>query len=189
MNGLTVKDKGKHIADLIMQGIDAWMEAGKILVSMLDEGHTLDRIAESAGISKDILSRFEAIGRNNLYPKLLASTSPGARALMGCGYSEQKQFCHEPIELLVVKGEAHDVLKVDVDALTSDQCKQAFGRGHVRSMAEQRAYMESKAEEDRNRAVAMVEDAAGYVLKNHRVTFKKGLSLGKEDLIKILARL
>ena len=184
-----IKDLSKRIAELITQGIEAWLEAGKILVGMLDEGYTLDRIAENAGISKDILTRFEAIGRNNLYPKLLASTSPGARALIGCGFSEQKQFCHEPIEILIVREGVQDTLKVDLDALTNDQCKQVFGRGHVRSLAEQRAYLESKAEEERTRAVTIAEDAAGYILKGHRVTFKKGVSMGKEDLIKILARM
>jgi hypothetical protein len=188
MNAITT-ESGKKIATLIMAGIEAWLEAGRLLVETLDGGATLEDIAESAGVSKDILARFEQIGRNNLYPRLLASTSPGARALTACPYSEQKNYCHNPVKLLVMHGGQPDTLLVPLDNLTTDQCKQVFCRGHIRDISEQRAYLESKMEADRMQKVYEVEDGAGYVLKGRTVVFKRGVALSKDDLIQILGRM
>jgi len=188
MTDLTI-ETGKKVASLIMAGIEAWLEAGKLLVDALDNGATLDDIADSAGVSKDILARFEQIGRNNLYPRLLASTSPGARALTGCPFSEQKHYCHNPVKMLVMRDGEPDTLLVPLDNMTPDQVKQVFCRGHIRDIAEQRAYLESKHESDRMQKVYEVEDGAGYVLKGRTVLFKRGISLSKDDLIQILGRL
>lgn len=188
MNEVT-KAKAGEIAQLIMSGIEAWLEAGKILVEALDQGASLDEISEESGVSKNILVRFEQIGRNSLYPKLLASTSPGSRALSGCTYSEQKHFCHNPLKVLVYRNDEIDSILVDVDSLTNDQVKQVFGRGHVRSESEQRAYLESKLEKERMSKVAEIEDGAGYVLKGRTVVFKKGCQMSKDDLISILGRM
>ena len=183
------KESGQKIASLIMAGIEAWLEAGKLLVEALDNGATLDDIVDSAGVSKDILARFEQIGRNNLYPRLLASTSPGARALTGCPFSEQKHYCHNPVKLLVMHDGQPDTLLVPLDNMTTDQVKQVFCRGHIRDVAEQRAYLESKMESERMQAVYEVEDGAGYVLKGRTVLFKRGICLNKDDLIQILGRM
>ena len=80
-------------------------------------------------------------------------------------------------------------LIVDLDSLTTDQCKQVFANGHVRDLGEQRAYLESKFESERMTKVAQIEDGTGYVLKGANVIFKKGVSMNKNDLIAILGRL
>ena len=188
MNSIT-KTNAERLAALIIQGIESWTEAGKLLVHELDNGATLDGIAKAAGLSKDILSRFEQIGRNALFPRLLASTSPGARALTGCPYSEQVRFSEEPVALLVMHDGKADTLLANIDALTPDQCKQVFGRGHIRDAAEQRAYLESKAEQGRVQKVQAIEDGAGYVISGKTVVFKRGVSVTKDDLIQILGRM
>lgn len=188
MNELT-KMNASRISELIMAGIEAWLEAGRLLVETLDEGATLSEIADASGVSKDVLARFEQIGRNSLYPRLLASTSPGARALISCAFSEQKHYCHNPVEVLVMHDGNPDTLQVGIDALTSDQVKQVFIRGRVRDLAEQRAYLESKLEETRMAKVTEIEDGAGYVLRGKQVLFKKGCAMTKDDLISILGRL
>jgi hypothetical protein len=73
--------------------------------------------------------------------------------------------------------------------MTTDQVKQVFCRGHIRDVAEQRAYLESKMESERLQAVYEVEDGAGYVLKGRTVLFKRGICLNKDDLIQILGRM
>ena len=182
------KTTGQEIASLIVQGIESWIQAGKLLVEALDNGSTLNELADESGVSKDILSRFEQVGRNALYPKLLASTSPGANALKICGYSEQKEFCENPVTLVVCKNGTFDNLLVNVDALTSHQAKQVFTRGHVRSEAEQRAYLEDVAEVERKKKINEIEDSAGYIIKGNKVMFKKNVTISKDELIKILGK-
>jgi len=188
MNELT-KTNASKISTLIMAGIEAWLEAGRLLVETLDNGATLNEVAQESGVSKDILSRFEQIGRNALYPKLLASTSAGARALSSCPYSEQKHYVENAVEVLVMRDGQPDTLKVALDDLTTDQVKQVFNRGRIRDLAAQRAYLEDKLERDRMSKVAEIEDGAGYVLKGKQVVFKKGCAMNKDDLIQILGRM
>lgn len=188
MNELT-KTNASKISTLIMAGIEAWLEAGRLLVETLDAGATLCEIADESGVSKDILSRFEQIGRNSLYPKLLASTSAGARALSSCPYSEQKYYTENTMSVLVIREDDTDVLQVKLDDLTPEQVKQVFNRGRIRDLAGQRAYLEDKLERDRMAKVAEIEDGAGYVLKGRQVVFKKGCAMSKDDLIAILGRM
>jgi hypothetical protein len=178
-----------RIGELIAQGIECWLEAGKILVDVLENGETLDSISSQIGISKDMLTMFERIGHESLHPKLLVSTSTGANKLKNCGYSEQKRYSDEPVNVLVMKGEKVESINIGIDSLTADQCKQVFGHGHVRDDAGQRAFLESKFESERMTKVKSIEDGTGYVLSGSKVTFKKNVTMDKNDLIAILGRL
>jgi hypothetical protein len=189
-NNLAVQN-GKRIAELIARGIEAWLEAGKVLVETLEQGVTLDQLSETTRLSKGTLVQFEQIGRGTLYPRLLirSGASPGARALLRCGRSEQEQYCAEPLQLLVLRGEHQDVLRVPLDSLTPDQCKQIFSGSHIRDLGEQRAYLESQAEVLRVKRAAAIHDQAGYTIKGNQVLFQKSTSLGRDDLIQILSRM
>ncbi len=187
-NSLAVQN-GKRIAELIVRGIEAWIEAGQVLVETLDQGVTLEQVSDASGLSKDILAQFEQIGRGVIYPRLLTSKSPGARALLRCGRSEQEQYCSEPLQLMVLRGEQQDILRVPLDSLTPEQCKQLFVRGHIRDLGEQRACLESQAEEIRAKRAAVVHDQAGYTIKGDKVVFQKDARLGRDDLIQILSRM
>ncbi len=178
--------KVQEIAELIRCGIESWTRAGELTASALDSGeYTLSSLAEETGVSKEMLARFEQIGREQLYPMLLASTSPGARALRKCTYSEQVKYYNEPVPILLEGG---DVLNVPLDNLTPEQTKQAFSRYHAKDLGEQRAHLESSLQAFRTRRLAEVEDQTGYTIQRGRVTFTQGTTLTKDDLIRILAR-
>ena len=175
--------KSSRVAELITQGIEAWLEAGKILVELLDDGKSLESISEECGLSEDILYRFEQIGRKSLHPQLLANTSAGARALSSCGYSTQSKYIKEPVKLLLNNGET---LLVKVENMTASQVKQAFASGHVRSEGEQRAYIE--AMEEKRRAQSIVTENP-YEISGRKVVFRQGVSMTKDELIHVLGRL
>ena len=72
-----VSNKSRQLAEAIQRGLDSWLAAGKLLVSMLDDdAMTLDQIAAEADtdfINSDVLAQFERIGRGQVLPALLAA--------------------------------------------------------------------------------------------------------------------
>jgi len=183
-----VQPKGR-IAELIRIGIEAWAEAGRLVVERTDAGETLDKIAEEEGIAKELLGKFERIGRGMLYPRLLLSTTEGARALQRCPPSDQEHYANNPVSLVVDRGGRTETLLVQLENLTPSQCAQVFGRNHVRTEAEQKAYLESRMAKALVRRVSVADEGLGYAVQGARVTFQRGCALTKDDLIQILGRM
>lgn len=190
MNEVVAREKVEEIKGLIEEGVRCWTEAGQKLVRLLDAGSTLEELAPEIGVGKDILSKFVAIGRGQIHPELMTHTSPAARRLVSCDVSEQRRYLTEPLPLLVLRDQDQtETMQVQLDALTPEQARQVIDRDHVRDLAEQRAWLEDQLEKRRSKRRAAVEDAGDFVIKGHKVVFKKGVSMTKDDLIKIAARL
>ena len=180
-----MQPKIQQFMQLLFDGIDAWTKAGDLLVQMIDEDpKVIEKICEqNPGISKGILYRFEAIGRRELFPKLLASSSYGVKCLMRMPYSLQKKHYDEPVPVLTNN---NDLLLVDLHNLTPEQCKQVFANNHIRDQAEQRAYLES--EKTKRNPVRSAEELPYYIQKN-KVIIRKDTILGKRDLTNIVKML
>ena len=187
-----IRSNYAEISVLIAEGIDKWLEAGRLVADALSRNPaSMDKICQATGLSPDIITRFEQIGKEELYPQLLASTSIGARNLVKCSYSQQKHYSANPIAMLVSNGDKPDKLMVAVDAMTGQQVKQVFGRGHIRSLAEQRAWVESERESIVRRTLAdkaEIQEAA-FVIKGKRCVFKKGAELTAREIADILAKM
>lgn len=82
---------------------------------------------------------FEAVGRDALVPQLLWAEDPGPRALARMPKHVQLKHLDAPVEMLTGKGE---VLMVNVRGMSQAQARQVFNRNHVRSLGEQRAWLE-----------------------------------------------
>lgn len=188
-NELVLKEEITEIKDLVVRGVQAWAEAGSRLVRLLDDGHQLDQLAEQVGFSQDILTKLVAVGRGHIHPDLLLHTSPAAQMLLGCDVSEQRRYIEQPLELMVLHDDQPQTLQVKLDALTPDQARQVIDRDHVRDLAEQRAWLESQLAKQQAKRQAAVEDEGNFVIKGHKVLFKQGASMTKDELIKIAARL
>lgn len=188
-NELVLKDEITEIRELVVQGVQAWTEAGSRLVRLLDDGHQLEQLAEQAGLGQDILTRLVAVGRGRIHPDLLLHTSPAAKLLRGCDVSVQRRYIEQPLELLVLRDDQPQTLQVKLDALTPEQARQVMDRNHVRDLAEQRAWLEDQLKKRRSKRQAAVEDEGNFVIKGHKVLFKQGASMTKDELIKIAARL
>lgn len=181
-----VRDKIEELRRCIFAGIESWCQAGKIVVDLLDaQTATIDEICGAIpGLSRDIVCRFEAIGRKQVYPPLLVSGSVGARHLCGMSYSEQEKYHTAPVELIVSSDDGYDVLKVRVDDLTSPQCRQVFAQKIVRDAGAQRAYLESQKRE----AVLHGKDIEEipYSVVGGKIKFKQDCVLTKRELKQIL---
>jgi hypothetical protein len=91
-------------------------------------------------ISEGAWASFEAVGRKIIHHRLLFGDNPAFNKLKRLPYSQQESAIENGIEILVEGG---DTLKVKPENLTAFQRKQAFTEDHVRSLPEQKAYLES----------------------------------------------
>lgn len=171
-----------RFAQLVQQGIDAWTEAGKLLVRMIEDDPTArDRIIEECpDLTPEILARFEAIGRNQLHPKTLLNNSPGMRRLRQLPFSEQQKFLAEPVPLLVRGDSGPEVLKVQVQNLTGRQAQQVFSAHAFRPLEAQRAYVESKRP---------LRASQPYTIKGHKVVFHSDCEMTVRELADLVAKL
>lgn len=187
-----VKSELSRVSELIIKGVECWIEAGEIIAKTLQENpKSMERICEVTGLSEDIVRRFEQIGRKEIYPKLLANTSIGYRKPVSCPYREQQHYSENPVVLLVAENGKTDTLKVNVAHLTVGQARQAFASNHVRTIPEQRAWIESERKrlvENAIREKAEVQEAA-FVIHGSRVTFRKGCEMTAHEIAELLARM
>lgn len=166
-------------------GIEAFEEAGRVLVELIDTHgpSILDRIMErNPLVSESVLETFERIGRKQLFYKLCINESPGFRALRRCPYSEQVKYFSEPLQLLLIKGKDEtDTLKVQPSSLSAAQAKQVIGPKRVRTLGEQRVYLEGL----RSKPQPM-DKSNPYVIRHGKVVFTEVPILTEEDLLRLL---
>jgi hypothetical protein len=170
-------------AALIQQGIDAWTEAGKLLVQMIEKDpNSKQEIMDSCpDITDEILARFEAIGRNQLHPKTLLNNSPGMRRLRRLPFSDQSRFIKENVPLLVRTETGTDILQVAVKNLTAQQALQVFATDCVRAPEAQRTWLESKKRKYTPRAP--------YQIKGHKIVFSADSEFTVRELADLVARM
>lgn len=180
----------QRFIDALNRGLSAFVEAGEILVNALAEHPNIkERIMElEPRIDPQALADMERIGRKQLHPMLTVSNKPALRALRRMPYSEQERYSSEPVELLIVdSADKTSTLQVSIHNMTADQSRQAFNGNHVRTLAEQRAYIEGE------RAKRMVKQAppvtSDYVISRGRIVTNRPLTLTQEDLVRMLSEI
>lgn len=191
MNALTSTPKtdlatqAQQFCRLIQQGIDAWTDAGKLLVAMIEaEPNARQTILDlNPDVTEEILARFEAIGRNQLHPKTLLNNSPGMRRLRALPFSEQTKFLQQPVPVLIKTQAGVDTLNVAVKNLTAQQAMQVFTPNGVRSAEAQRAWIESRRNGKRP------AQGAPYTIKGSKVTFRADCEMTARELAQVLAQL
>lgn len=187
------KTKTAQFKDLIFEGIEKWINAGEILVDLIDnDGLTYAQISESCeGITTDIISRFEQIGRKQLHPRLLVNTSTGFKKLMQMPYSIQMKYSSEPIPVLVESSVGADQILVKTEDLSTAQCKQVFKRDGIRDLGAQRAYIKEQArvEKEARDSVVECEFTSPWFVKGGKVIIRQTCQMDKSDLLQILAEI
>lgn len=175
--------KINSFVEALQRGIEAFEEAGRILVELIDaDPNVIDRILEqNPKISEDVLETFERIGRKQLYYQLTINESPGVKALRHCPYSEQVKHCNEPLELLLIKpGAKPETLRVSVHTMSPDQARQAIGPKRIRTLAEQRAWIEAQAKKP-----SPLKLNQPYTVRGGKVTFHHPCILTAKDLMQL----
>jgi hypothetical protein len=161
---------------LVRQGIDTWRNAGKLLVEMTEKDPSaVARIKERSGLSDAMIQTFARIGRNEIWPSLLADSSMGAQKLLACHYEDQKKYASDPIEVAYEWRSGNiKTVKRKVSELSRQECAVVFSAdGRINNLEQQSFRLRSPAPETKladldpraevkNAAVRMVNVDIGY---------------------------
>jgi hypothetical protein len=128
-----------QFCDLINKGVEAWVAAGKLLVKMVkSDGHVFDKItAAHPNLTFDILSTFERIGRDEIYPYLLVDGSPGARKLAGLPYDSQVEIYNGTVDVVTKGISGFKIEHMKIHDMTAVQAARVFDVNRIRSVNEQ----------------------------------------------------
>lgn len=182
MQMITLNPNIEKFIEAIQRGREALEEAGRILVAMVDEDPVVTQAIQEAHpeITGEMLETFERIGRRQLHPQVYLMDGPGYRALSFCAYSEQVKYLKEPIPMLLLNGQdSTDHINVELQALSRDQVRQVFAITHVRTLNEQRAYLE------RQRPVKIRANEF-YTLGKGKIVFHRPVELSRATLQRLL---
>lgn len=126
----------------------------------------------------------EMVGRGQLDARIVAGC-PYGNKLRRLPMSEQQRAIDGTLPLLTATG---DTLQVRLDALLPSQADQIFAAGHVRSLAEQKAWMEAKASQ-----IAMTKPANRgpqiEINRKKRCIVVNGVTLSAADLADYLRKI
>ena len=130
---------------LVNTGIQFWIEAGKLLVAMIDDNpETKSLILESnPTLSMDSLVAFEKIGRRQVTPYMLLETCVASKRLITMPIEVQEQCLKEPVEVVTaIKKNGHVSRKIGMRSLTQVESDLVFSEeGKVRTVDEQIAHL------------------------------------------------
>jgi len=181
MTTLTTTKKQAEIVELLKKGIESWLRAGELLCEELDAGTPLSELQEATGINPRVLEQLERIGRKQVMPQLLIADYPAARKVERLPYSEQERLTRESIPLLLPDG---DIINIEVHNATRGQARQIFASGHVRSLAEQKAYLKENAPINIHEKIE-----AQYTISRGRVIFHTACEMTRQTMVRILAEM
>lgn len=145
-----------------------------------------DWIAEEVPqVSGGTWRTLEMVGRGQLDARIAAGGCPYGNKLRRLPMSEQKHALDGTIPLLTAGG---DTLQVRLDALMPKQADQVFAPGHIRSLAEQKAWLEDRARETMAAKTARNVQPVEIDKKRRRIVVG-GVTLTAADLADYLRKI
>lgn len=159
--------------------------ACNLVVQVIDEfSWTPEDISELIRSDTMIVRNMERCGRQHLLPELVIGTTTGRRYLAKLSVAEQHKYLTEPLEVMTSSG---DTLLISVDNLTPALCRQVFDGPRIRTLPEQRAWIETENRRQRARiAVAEYSVQGAYVLVPPHDAM---LKIHKDQIIRALAQM
>jgi hypothetical protein len=137
----------KEILSTIFQRLsdarEAIRDAALMFVSVCkeDPGFRSWALENGHNVSRRVCLDLEAIGNGLIDYRLTTGEVKNSSLLRSLPLPDQKQFIEGAIEVLTENGET---LLIAGQNLTHDQFRQVFNRTHIRSLAEQKAWIESQ---------------------------------------------
>jgi len=186
MDKMIISSKIAEFRSALQDGINGIVKAAEIYVAALDDDpRNADRFREEFAewVPASAWSQFEAVGRKWMHPRLLmggVADRKKASLIKRLPYSTQDRvFKRERFPLLTADGSK---LQVDILEATHEQAEQLCNGTAIRSLSEQKAWIESRA------SVAMTEPAEvlPYTIGEGRVTFRRGCILNRSELKRLL---
>ncbi len=140
----------KQVEEFVRQvngGIDAWIQAGTLLVSLKAQDPQIFRkiITIAPWLTADILVSFCRIGEGRMYPKaLLMPHCPAYAEILSSPVAVQERVCNQPIEVVQrFVGNAPVVTKMWARELDKKSVALVFKNGIVRTVEQQVAKLKA----------------------------------------------
>lgn len=180
------QDAISRFVELVRQGTAAWLEAGRIVAAELDRNPLFaEQVCQAhPEISEDTVFAFQAIGQKKLHPALLVNNKPGPRMLRMFNYELQEKHITEPVDVLINNNGSWEPLKVSIYNLTRKQADQVFNGDGIRSLAAQRAWIETKKTVE---SVPIVETP--WRIENHQLFVVKPCKFTRKEISQILSQM
>ena len=185
---LTTEQLMAEFKQAITSGINGFVRAGEVYVKAIDQDQSNAermQLEFSDIVPSKAWKQFEAIGRKWIHPKLILGGMSDAKKtniVKRLPYSLQNRvFAGDKFELLISGG---DVLEVSALDASTDQVTQLFGDGNLRTLREQKAYIESNKLQDDLRP----QELPYYVSKG-KIIFRKNTELTRAEMKQLLTQL
>lgn len=122
--------------------IESWKRACTIYVSAIkasvdNKELFIDAFPE---IPMSTWSRIEAVGRGSVVPQLLTYSGGYYGKISRLPMSDQERVLSKSVEILLSN---NDILKVKIQNLEKEQIEQLIAKDHIRSIPEQKAFMQN----------------------------------------------
>ncbi len=170
------------------EGINGFMKAGEVYVKAIEKDYTYgERLKEEFAdmVPAKAWNQLEALGRKWIHPKLVLggmSDPKKTNLVKRLPYSVQnKIFNSERFQLLVSGG---DYLEVNFFDATYEQCKQLCGDGFMRSLSEQKSWLEQQKVKQE-----IKPEELPYHIIGGKITFRKNVSLTRAEMKQLLSQL
>jgi hypothetical protein len=135
----------REFVEMFEQGKQCWVKAGKTLAEAVDKiPGFLEMMEEHCPqFPPRFIKRMLDLGRGALHEELLLANTKGEQALARLSYSWQEKYVKQPVEVLLKKEKDWDNMLIPVADLTPDQVHQVFDGAGIRTLAQQRVYLEN----------------------------------------------
>jgi len=169
----------------LQSGLDNIVKAAEIYVEAIDSDYEAkDKFSSSfdGTIPAAAWAGFEAVGRKAMHPKLLFGGGNNRGYIKRLIYSDQEDVLSgKRVSLLIDGG---DSIMVDPREITKEQAQQLFDRDHIRTLSEQKAYVESQ-----RLPQSSIEHTAEQLqvkVVNHKLYIKADTVLTKREVARLL---
>lgn len=159
------------------------VEACRLVLVLIDEhGWTPEEIATKCEIPPLFIRNLQRVGRQRLAPELVWGETMAKRRLARLPLPEQERLLRNPVLVITASG---DELLCGVDNLTPELCRQVFSGNKLRTVPEQRVWLETEARRHKEEKKATGDyEVVGKVLVVH-----VGCKFTASQLARVLAEM
>ena len=180
-----VKRSIDEFREALMAGIEGIVRASEIYVEAIDDDpRAADSFREelSEWVPASAWAQFEAVGRKWMHPRLIMggmTDRKKASLIKKLPYSMQDRvFKKHRFDLLLPGG---DHIKVDMMESTAKQAEQLCNGTAIRSLSEQKAWLEARAVLDDEKP-----ELLPYTICGGKVSFRRGVTMNRSELKRLL---
>jgi hypothetical protein len=160
----------------------ARIDVAQRLVKIIDSGAmSKEEISDETKVPIPIINRIESIGRRKMHPYLLFRSEPQYSAVARMPIDEQARIIKDGVEILSTDG---SILRADLEEIQPMQAKQVFSWDRIRSVGEQKKWIEEQKTINSIREVRARQEA-GYRIVNGKLVVG-GYSFSRQELKNIL---